>query len=141
MIPSPRLAACVSIVEVALARPLRVRDELTGAVYVRRGAQGELPRHHRRDGEKQADASGSLLVVAAVGPGTEALDALSEALFWRTTSPTLETVQPSQDFRATSVCPRLACSFGPGPPPVCLHAVRAGTSVRLGRVCCGGAGQ
>ena len=79
MIPSPRLAACVSIVEVALARPLRVRDELTGAVYVRRGAQGELPRHHRRDGEKQADASGSLLVVAAVGPGTEALDALSEA--------------------------------------------------------------
>ena len=68
MIPSPRLAACVSIVEVALARPLRVRDELTGAVYVRRGAQGELPRHHRRDGEKQADVSGFLLVVAAVGP-------------------------------------------------------------------------
>ena len=73
MIPSPRLAACVSIVEVALARPLRVRDELTGAVYVRRGAQGEFPRHHRRDGEKQADVSGSLLVVAAVGPDTEAL--------------------------------------------------------------------
>ena len=65
MIPSPRLAACVSIVEVALARPLRVRDELTGAVYVRRGAQGELPRHHRRDGEKQADVSGS------VGQGQE----------------------------------------------------------------------
>ena len=38
--PSPSLAACVSIVEVALARPLRVRDELTEAVYVRRGAQG-----------------------------------------------------------------------------------------------------
>ena len=63
--------------ELALARPLRVRDELTEAVYVRRGAQGELPRHHRRDGEKQADVSGSLLVVAAVGPDTEALDALS----------------------------------------------------------------
>ena len=78
LITSPSLAACVSIVEVALARPLRVRDELTEAVYVRRGAQGELPRHHRRDGEKQADVSGSLLVVAAVGPDTEALDALSE---------------------------------------------------------------
>ena len=62
--PSSRLAACVSIVEVALARPLRVRDELTGAVYVRRGAQGELPRHHSRDGharcEKQESSYESL---------------------------------------------------------------------------------
>ena len=39
MSPSASLAACVSIVEVALVRPLRVRDELTEAVYVRRGAQ------------------------------------------------------------------------------------------------------
>ena len=35
MIPSPPLAVCVSIVELALARPLRVRDELTEAVYFR----------------------------------------------------------------------------------------------------------
>ena len=35
MIPSPSLAVCVSIVELALARPLRVRDELTEAVYFR----------------------------------------------------------------------------------------------------------
>ena len=74
-----RSCAVAELSRRANARPLRVRDELTEAVYVRRGAQGEFRRHHRRDGEKQADASGSLLVVAAVGPDAEALDALSEA--------------------------------------------------------------
>ena len=68
MIPSPSLAVCVSIVELSLARPLRVRDELTGAVYVRRGGGDAGVLLGRRDGEKQADVSGFLLVVAAVGP-------------------------------------------------------------------------
>ena len=54
-LPRTQLLACVPILEVALVRPLRVRDELTEAVYVRRGAPGELPRRHSRDGHARCE--------------------------------------------------------------------------------------